>query len=302
MVQFNGTKYAYIHNLQGDIVGLIDSTGTEVVKYAYDAWGKPLSTTGSLASTLGTVQPFRYRGYLYDVETGLYYLRSRYYNPAWGRFVSADRITSGNMYAYCKNNWVILYDPNGCSGMLTIFVRTDKQDPEYNAYIGHAWIVYKSDEGTTTSYGLWGNSYPNVGEDGLYINREAECKGKCYKGSTYCSFTFRITNEEEERLYSYIEEHKTWYRDFTCTDFTKGALEALLNLESEVLEADDYLDTEELKSWLYRLYKSSVDCGVSRFDYKSDASLVSYYAGQFSSIEYWGIHNDDIYNKRFRGN
>ena len=55
-------KYAYIHNLQGDIIGIVDSNGTEVVKYTYDAWGKVLSTTGSLASTLGTVQPFRYRG------------------------------------------------------------------------------------------------------------------------------------------------------------------------------------------------------------------------------------------------
>ena len=45
---------------------LIDSPGTEVVKYTYDAWGKVLSTTGSLASTLGTVQPFRYRGYVYE--------------------------------------------------------------------------------------------------------------------------------------------------------------------------------------------------------------------------------------------
>lgn len=71
----------YIHNLQGDIVGIIDSNGNEVVQYTYDAWGKVLSTAGTMASTLGTVQPFRYRGYVYDVETGLYYLRSRYYNP-----------------------------------------------------------------------------------------------------------------------------------------------------------------------------------------------------------------------------
>jgi YD repeat-containing protein len=68
IVQFNGTKYAYIQNLQGDIVGIVDSNGTEVVKYTYDAWGKVLSTTGSLAATLGTIQPFRYRGYVYDVD------------------------------------------------------------------------------------------------------------------------------------------------------------------------------------------------------------------------------------------
>ena len=88
----NTAKYAYIHNLQGDIVGIVDSSGTEVVKYTYDAWGKVLSTTGSLAATLGMIQPFRYRGYVYDVETGLYYLRSRYYTPVCHRFTNTDDI------------------------------------------------------------------------------------------------------------------------------------------------------------------------------------------------------------------
>ena len=106
-------NYAYIQNLQGDIVGIVDSNGTEVVKYTYDAWGKVLSTTGSLASTLGTVQPFRYRGYVYHVETGLYYLRSRYYNPNWQRFVNADSIIESNVFCYCKNCIVISCDPDG---------------------------------------------------------------------------------------------------------------------------------------------------------------------------------------------
>ena len=121
MVEWNdGTttaKYAYIHNLQGDIVGIVDSNGTEVVKYTYDAWGKVLSTTGSLASTLGTVQPFRYRGYVYDAETGLYYLRSRYYTPVWNRFIIADIITRGNVYCYCNNLPVSQKDPNGFSSI-----------------------------------------------------------------------------------------------------------------------------------------------------------------------------------------
>ena len=78
MVRFNGADYFYIYNLQGDVVAMIDANGTQVVEYVYDAWGKPLSKTGSLKDTLGTVNPFRYRGYVYDEETGLYYLRSRY--------------------------------------------------------------------------------------------------------------------------------------------------------------------------------------------------------------------------------
>ena len=106
-------KYAYIQNLQGDIVGIVDSSGTEVVKYTYNAWGRVLSATGSLASTLGTVQPFRYRGYVFDVETGLYYLRSRYYSPEWERFVNSDAIIQDNAFAYCTNSPLIHCDLSG---------------------------------------------------------------------------------------------------------------------------------------------------------------------------------------------
>ena len=114
IVDFNGTKYAYVHNLQGDVVAILDSTGTVVVQYKYDAWGKQIGKTGSMASTLGTVQPFRYRGYVYDEETGLNYLRSRYYNSAYARFLNADEyLWDKNIYAYCQNNAVNRADNDG---------------------------------------------------------------------------------------------------------------------------------------------------------------------------------------------
>ena len=75
---YNGTDYAYLYSLQGDVIALVDGSGAKVVEYSYDAWGKPTGKTGTLSSTVGTVQPFRYRGYVYDKDTGLYYLRSRY--------------------------------------------------------------------------------------------------------------------------------------------------------------------------------------------------------------------------------
>ena len=84
IVRYNEVDYAYLHNLQGDVTGLVDMRGNTVVQYAYDAWGKPVATEGSMADTLGYDNPFRYRGYVWDEETGLYYLRSRYYNPEWG--------------------------------------------------------------------------------------------------------------------------------------------------------------------------------------------------------------------------
>ena len=85
-----------------------------------DSWGKLLSTSGSLASTLGKNNPFRYRGYVYDEETGFYYLQSRYYNPEVGRFISSDVLLSTgqgvlghNAYAYCLNNPVNMDDHDG---------------------------------------------------------------------------------------------------------------------------------------------------------------------------------------------
>ena len=108
-VRFNGTTYTYLHNLQGDIVGILDNIGNLVVEYKYDAWGKPLSTAGSLADTLGIRNPFRYRGYVYDEESELYYLRSRFYNSAIGQFVNADTLLgntrcllSHNVFTYTK--------------------------------------------------------------------------------------------------------------------------------------------------------------------------------------------------------
>ena len=105
---------------QNDIIRLIDGESNTVVEYAYDSWGTPLSTTGTLASTLGAQNPFRYRGYVYDAETGLYYVISRYYDPEIGRWINADNqlstgsdLTGLNLFAYCGNNPVNRVDPSG---------------------------------------------------------------------------------------------------------------------------------------------------------------------------------------------
>ena len=91
-----------------------------MVSYTYDSWGKLISITGTLASTVGEKNPYRYRGYRYDSETSLYYLNSRYYNPEWGRFINADTIVgetgtllSHNLFAYCLNEPINNEDPSG---------------------------------------------------------------------------------------------------------------------------------------------------------------------------------------------
>ena len=118
----SGTSYIYyyLRNAQGDVVKLVDSSGNTVVEYTYDSWGKIIATTGSLANTVGANQPFRYRGYVYDEETGWYYLQSRYYDPTTCRFISADVLLSTgqgvighNSFAYCLNSPVAFRDPSG---------------------------------------------------------------------------------------------------------------------------------------------------------------------------------------------
>ena len=120
-LDYNGTMYFYITNLQGDVVALADQYG-EVIRYEYDTWGKPIVSEYYFSSHGEVMQnnPLRYRGYIYDAETGFYYLQSRYYDPVVGRFINSDGYVSTgagvldyNMFAYCNNNPVMLMDCNG---------------------------------------------------------------------------------------------------------------------------------------------------------------------------------------------
>ena len=115
------TNIYVITNRQGDVLGLYDYAGTRKVSYEYDAWGNTVSVTDISQDNWSTLNPFRYRGYYFDIETGLYYLLSRYYDPAVGRFLNADNQIAGvggdalgyNMFAYCMNNPVNMDDPTG---------------------------------------------------------------------------------------------------------------------------------------------------------------------------------------------
>ena len=112
----NGTVYYYITNLQGDVISLETMDGMLGAHYYYDAWGKILACDGALAE----LNPLRYRSYVYDQETGFYYLQSRYYDPALRRFIAADAyiftsqgLTGANTFVYCGNNPVARYDTEG---------------------------------------------------------------------------------------------------------------------------------------------------------------------------------------------
>ena len=124
LLRLNGkTDYFYLYNGLGDVVGLIDSSNKVVVRYQYNSCGKVTSSEDTSGVSLATLNPFRYRKYVYDPETGLYCLGSRYYDPEVGRFVNADdpgtifakpqELYNKNLYAYCDNNPVIREDIQG---------------------------------------------------------------------------------------------------------------------------------------------------------------------------------------------
>ena len=112
--------YTYIKNLQGDVIRVIDESGTTVLSYAYDPWGVP-TVTGN--QTLAELNPCSYRSYYYDWETGYYYLQSRYYDSNLGIFISADmpaciivqadKLLSPNLFTYCINNPIKYADATG---------------------------------------------------------------------------------------------------------------------------------------------------------------------------------------------
>ncbi len=132
-----GTYYYYGVNARGDIEALYNSAGTQIASYSYDAYGKPVSTNTLVSgySTVISVQPLRYRSYVYDNETGFYYLQSRYYDPTTCRFINADvyyetgqGFNGYNMFAYCNNNPVMYSDVSGTRHIASTTVDSETND------------------------------------------------------------------------------------------------------------------------------------------------------------------------------
>ena len=118
-LSYNGKMFYYVKNLQGDIVKILDEDGQEKASYVYNAWGDILSQSDD---ELASINPLRYRGYVYDEDTTLYYLQTRYYDPTTGRFINADNtifigatgtVLSANIFTYCENNPINFRDPTG---------------------------------------------------------------------------------------------------------------------------------------------------------------------------------------------
>ena len=118
---YGNSTYFYRKDILGNIVALLNANGEIVAEYTYDAWGNHTVTATEGNETIANLNPFRYRGYYYDTGIGLYFLKTRYYDPETGRFMTIDDISyldpdsiNGlNLYAYCRNNPVMCVDPSG---------------------------------------------------------------------------------------------------------------------------------------------------------------------------------------------
>ena len=200
----NGSSFAtyyYLRNAQNDIVKIVDNSGASKVEYTYDSWGKIISATGTLTATLGTDQPFRYRGYVYDTETGWYYLQSRYYNPAVCRFISADVLLSTgqgvighNAFAYCLNNPVNGIDSNGqyfrsVNGQMTDTGSYNPAHAEYMLnkykYVSAMQPIKKAIKAVSNAVGSYFTNDPDV-----VVTRIQQGKiATVYRGTLMLTFT-----------------------------------------------------------------------------------------------------------------
>ncbi len=196
--------YYFLKNLQGDVIAITNQRGETVARYTYDAWGACTvsydatatpADEDAVAINIATVNPFRYRSYYFDTETGLYYLQSRYYNPKIGRFLNGDVYASTgqgvigfNMFSYCNNNPVNGVDATGdCSwffGKRDCGKTTCKNSKYYIER--RVAVIY---DGRTSGY-LFGR----FGGEG-FAHQGKELVKRLSKSFTVTSYTFRTIHE-----------------------------------------------------------------------------------------------------------
>ena len=177
-------RYYYLFNLQGDVIGITDPDGNLVGTYLYDSWGKLLgiydANGNETTNPILVENPFRYRCYYYDNETGLYYLQSRYYDPVVCRFINEDSLLganqdmlSYNIFAYCSNNPITFHDPTGhnycpCGipGCGTDYSKTDKVVEKITGYVFDVIdTVYPDNDINTIQIG-----FGTSAEAGIYLS------------------------------------------------------------------------------------------------------------------------------------
>ena len=242
-MDYNGNGYfAFIKNLQGDIVSIIplDPESNVEINMEYDAWGKPIHVQGSslaegfMMAVLTAVTNVGYRGYFYDFETGLYYLRSRYYDPETGRFINADDTgylgyddtpLSMNLFAYCKSSPIMDSDSSGAWSL-----KGHESLSLMNKRLGEhfiTWVKYYNKLCDTT--------FPTNGQ--IRTPFHASKTFKIFNASLVKIFNLAVSvGGSKKRKFKYNEIFNK--DDFTCYDLNKNSspnTQAAKNKNNEIL-------------------------------------------------------------------
>lgn len=191
---YKNQEYYYIKNATNDIISVINNEGEVVCDYKYDAWGNITDIEGDLE--IANINPFRYKSYYYDVETGWYYLQTRYYNPELRRFLNMDDARNiidasidPNLYAYCCNDPVNMYDANGEAGVvISIFTISQYRDESVDylkdslksSFSKKSPQVYVTAGDDPKSFATWWND--RIDYDILFINTHGDAT-HLYNGS-----------------------------------------------------------------------------------------------------------------------
>ena len=203
-LSYNGKMFYYVKNLQGDIVKILDEDGQEKASYVYNAWGNILSQSND---ELASINPLRYRGYVYDEDTTLYYLQTRYYDPTTGRFINADdtayigatgTVLSANIFTYCENNAIMFTDYNG---------QLLKEEKEAGRKFWKNWVV------STLKKKKWTYS-------ATFLEHSLRDKPSnlWYNSYTALSKKIKKTNEFKNLVKKVRKKHKNkWVSNYTCS-------------------------------------------------------------------------------------
>ena len=182
-IVYNNVPYFFYKNLQGDVIGITDQDANIVARYTYDAWGVCTIVEDRTDCNIATVNPFRYRGYYYDEEIGLYYLQSRYYNPRVGRFVNGDSklgvnigVQSYALYCYCGNEPVFRNDTLGYAWWRALHKR--ELVPVVAAIIGVVTVAHVINAGLALSQANYNKSHDTqkIVSDQHRIDMKLGCK------------------------------------------------------------------------------------------------------------------------------
>ncbi len=280
-----GVYYYYEYNAQGDVIGLYNNQLQRVARYVYDSWGKLVSITDGNGNdgtndpaSIGYQNPFRYRGYYYDNETGFYYLQSRYYDAETGRFINADDtdildngnddILENNLFAYCYNNPVRLKDDSGYVPVETVLDVASIGWSGYDLITNPSWA--------NAGFLLWDIAATLI----PYVPGSYVVKG------------VKLTAKTMAKADNAIDLAKTTYK---MADKTSDIRKSTGSYEIMYKSGKNYVG----KGGYKRMLKSATryDDEVASMSWKPAKNQRSAFIDEYYMMRVRGVHNANTYNK-----